>query len=183
MAGETPANVQSARCVGYHEMEGARSAATEPGKGEHDMRLYKTAVLVMLTVIASIIPAIAAGQEFKIVINQANSTSSITTDGLSQCFMKQGNTWISGYPVIPVDQAASSDVRRAFSGAVHGRDVNAIKSYWQRQIFSGRGVPPAEKASDQEVLAFVRANPGAVGYVSADTDVITGVKVLEISDL
>ncbi len=147
------------------------------------MRLYKTTILVMLTMIASIIPAIAAGQDFKIVINEANSTSSISKDDLSRCFMKQANIWISGQPVIPVDQAASSDVRQAFSGAVHGRDVSAVKSFWQRQIFSGRGVPPAEKASDQEVLAFVRANPGAVGYVSSDTDVSAGVKVLEIADL
>lgn len=147
------------------------------------MRLDKTAVLAMLTVIALIIPAIASGQNFKIVINETNATSSISKDDLSRCFMKQTNTWIGRQPVIPVDQAASSDVRQAFSGAVHGRDVSAVKSFWQRQIFSGRGVPPAEKASDQEVLAFVRANPGAVGYVSADADVSAGVKVLEVTDL
>ena len=164
-------------------MEGARFTVAEPGKGEHDMRLDKTAVLAMLIVIAFIIPTIAAGQDFKIVINEANPTSSISKDDLSRCFMKQTNTWISGQPMVPVDQAASSDVRRAFSGAVHGRDVSAVKSFWQRQIFSGRGVPPAEKASDQEVLTFVRANPGAVGYVSADADVSAGVKALEITDL
>jgi ABC-type phosphate transport system substrate-binding protein len=169
--------------VEYNDVEGARVAATQPGKGEHDMRLDKTAVLAMLTVTALIIPAIAAGQDFKIVINEANAISSISKDDLSRCFMKQANIWISGQQVIPVDQAASSDTRQAFSGAVHGRDVSAVKSFWQRQIFSGRGVPPAEKASDQEVLAFVRANPGAVGYVSADADVSAGVKVLEITDL
>ena len=164
-------------------MEGACFAATEPGKGEHDMRLDKSAVLVIFTVIASIIPVVAAGQDFKIVINEANLTSSISKSDLSRCFMKQANTWISGQPVVPVDQAASSDVRRAFSGTVHGRDVSAVKSFWQRQIFSGQGVPPAEKASDQEVLAFVRENPGAIGYVSADADVSAGVKVLEITNL
>jgi len=147
------------------------------------MRFDKPAVLVMLTVIASIIPAIASAQDFKIVINEANATSSISKGDLSRCFMKQANTWISGQPVIPVDQAASSETRRAFSEAVHGRDVNAVKSYWQREIFSGRGVPPAERASDEAVLAFVRTNPGAVGYVAVDADIGTGVKVLEITDL
>ena len=147
------------------------------------MRLDKTAVLAISFAIASIIPAIAAGQGFKIVINESNRTSSISTRDVSRCFMKQTNTWISGRPVVPVDQAASSDTRQAFSEVIHGRDVSAVKSYWQREIFSGRGVPPAEKASDQEVLAFVRANPGAVGYVSADADVGVGVRVLAISDL
>jgi len=164
-------------------MEGARFTVAEPGKGEHDMRLDKTAVLAMLIVIAFIIPAIAAGQDFKIVINETNRTSSISKRDVSRCFMKQTNTWISGQPVVPVDLAASSETRQAFSVAIHNRDVNAVKSYWQREIFSGRGVPPAEKASDQEVLAFVRANPGAVGYVSADADVGEGVRVLAITDL
>jgi ABC-type phosphate transport system substrate-binding protein len=39
--------------------------------------------------------------------------------------------------------------------------------YWQQMIVSGRGVPPA-KTSDQDVLAYVKANPGAIGYVGAD---------------
>jgi hypothetical protein len=56
-----------------------------------------------------------------------------------------------------------------------------VKSFWQRQIFSGSGVPPQERASDEEVLDFVRANPGAVGYVSSDTPNGAGVKVLEVT--
>ena len=147
------------------------------------MRFDKTAVLAILFAIASMIPDIAAGQDFKIVINEANRTSSISKNDVSRCFMKQTNTWISGQSVVPVDQAASSDTRQAFSEAIHGRKVSAVKSYWQREIFSGRGVPPAEKASDQEVLAFVRANPGAIGYVSADVDVGAGVRVLAITGL
>ena len=148
------------------------------------MRLEKTVISVILTVIASAIPAIAAGQDFTVVINVANSTTSISKDNLSKCFMKQANTytWISGQTVVPVDQAASSDTRKVFSKEIHGRDVSAVKSFWQRQIFSGRQVPPPEKASDEEVLAFVRANPGAVGYVSSSADIGSGVKVLEIQE-
>ena len=90
--------------------------------------------------------------------------------------------WINGTTAMPVDQAASSDIREAFSLEVHGRDVGAIKSYWQRQIFSGRGVPPPELASDREVLDFVRANQGAVGYVSTSAKTGDGVKVLAVTD-
>ena len=95
--------------------------------------------------------------------------------------MKETGTWSDGQPVIPVDQTASSSTRHEFSNAIFGRDATAIKSHWQRQIFSGRGVPPPEKASDDEVLAFVRVNSGAIGYVSSDADVGSGVKVLEIT--
>jgi hypothetical protein len=59
--------------------------------------------------------------------------------------------------------------------------VSAVESYWQQAIFSGRSVPPLEKASDAEVLAFVRANPGAVGYVSGGADLGASVKELTVN--
>ena len=145
------------------------------------MRLEKAAIIVVLSVLVWTVPAVAADQGFKVVVNVSNSTTEISKESLSTCFMKQTTMWISGLPVGPVDQATNSETRMVFSKEVHGRDVNAVKSFWQRQIFSGKGVPPPEKASDDEVLAFVRANPGAVGYVSFNADIGSGVKVLEIT--
>lgn len=124
----------------------------------------------------------AAAQDFQVVVNNANDTQSVTKQQLSRCFMKQTTTWINGQTIAPVDQAASSTVREEFSKEVLGRDVSAVKSFWQRQIFSGRSVPPPEKASDEEVLAFIRANPGAVGYVSAAASLGTGVRALVVTD-
>jgi hypothetical protein len=62
--------------------------------------------------------------------------------------------------------------------------VASIKAYWQKQIFSGRGVPPEEKKSDEEVLKYVTENPGAVGYIAEATkiDAYNNVKVLTIVD-
>ena len=78
-----------------------------------------------------------------------------------------------------MDQAPISPVRGAFNRLVHQKSAGAIASYWQQQIFAGREVPPAEKSGDGAVIAFVKANPGAIGYVSGDvrTD---GVKRLSI---
>jgi ABC-type phosphate transport system substrate-binding protein len=139
--------------------------------------------LIVAVLMLAISPSPAAEPEFKVVVNAANDTASVTKVQLSRCFMKQSNTWINGQTVMPVDLSANSPVREAFSIAVHDRDVNAVKSFWQRQIFSGRGVPPPEKGSDSEVLAFVRANPGAVGYVSAGASIGSGVRVLEVTGL
>jgi ABC-type phosphate transport system substrate-binding protein len=42
-------------------------------------------------------------------------------------------------------------------------------------------VPPPEKASPTEVLAYVRANPGGIGYVPAGTALPDGVKALKVT--
>jgi len=146
------------------------------------MRLEKSAIIVFLTVLVWTVPAVASGQGFKVVVNEANPSETISIQQLENIFMKKTSTWSNGRPVIPVDQTASSSTRNGFSKVVFSRDTNAIKSYWQRQIFSGRGVPPPEKASDDEVLAFIRVNSGAIGYVSSNADVGSGVRVLEVTN-
>jgi ABC-type phosphate transport system substrate-binding protein len=143
----------------------------------------RAAVLILAAAALMTVGEVAAAKPgFVVVINESNPISSVNTEQLARCFMKELGTWSTGDPVVPVDQAASSPVREAFSKAVHGRDVAAVKSFWQRQIFSGNGVPPAELATDAEVLDFVRANPGAIGYVAASTPLGGGVKVLPITD-
>ena len=44
---------------------------------------------------------------------------------------------------------------------------------------SGKEVPPATKASDDDVIAFVKATPGGIGYVSAGAST-AGVKVIDV---
>jgi hypothetical protein len=46
-------------------------------------------------------------------------------------------------------------------------------------IFSGRSLPPPELGSDDEVLRYVLAHPGAIGYVSGAAN-LRGAKVLAV---
>lgn len=108
----------------------------------------------------------SCAEPFYIVANGANPVAALAREQVSKMFLKKVLKWEDGQAVVPVDREQSSAVRAAFSKAVHGKPVSAVASYWQQQIFSGRDVPPPEKTSDAAVLAFVRANPGAIGYLS-----------------
>ena len=116
---------------------------------------------------------------FKVIVTASSPVSSITKNELSRLFLKKKSEWADGQEVQLVDQAANSSVRASFSQAIHGKKVSAVKSYWQQMIFSGRGVPPREVASDATVLEFVKLTPNAIGYVSSKSSV-NGVKVLRI---
>ena len=62
------------------------------------------------------------------------------------------------------------------------KKVSSIKAFWQKKIFSGRGIPPPEKTSEKEILKYVHDNPGAIGYVSLNTSMENyNVKLLKIS--
>lgn len=121
------------------------------------------------------------GMTFQVVINGANPTTEMTASKVAKMFLKKDKRWDHGVRALPVDLEARHPVRKAFTKSVHRKTVTAIQSLWQRYIFSGRDVPPDQKASEQEVLAFVRSNPGAIGYVAAETSLGAGVKKLEIA--
>lgn len=148
------------------------------------MRFTIRPLLVALaaTLFGASAPTVARAQEVRIVVNAANPETSISHDEVAHLFLKKVTAWKSGKPVAPVDQSEGSAVRAAFSRQLLGKDIAAVKAYWQQAIFTGRGSPPPQKASDDEVLAFVAANPNAVGYVSAGTALPAGVKAIAIAN-
>jgi ABC-type phosphate transport system substrate-binding protein len=118
---------------------------------------------------------------YKLVAHASNPVSSLSAAQVERLFLKKVTRWDDGSEVQPVDLAADSPVRSAFSRDLLGKDVAAIKSYWQKMIFSGRATPPPELSTDAQVLEFVRSNPGAIGYVSAGTAVGDGVEVIKLN--
>jgi ABC-type phosphate transport system substrate-binding protein len=125
---------------------------------------------------------VAAAADFVVVVNAANPESALPAANVSKMFLQRITHWTrTPERVMAVDLAEDSPVRASFSRAVHERSTAAVKAYWQKMIFSGRDVPPPEKASAAEVLAYVRANPGAIGYVPAGTALPDGVKALKVT--
>jgi ABC-type phosphate transport system substrate-binding protein len=118
---------------------------------------------------------------FVVIVNAANAVDEIDRDRAGKFFLKQLKRWDDGVAAAPVDQGPQSEVRDAFTREVHRSKITAIKSFWQRKIFSGRAVPPPELDSDASVIAFVRGEPGGIGYVSPGAELGEGVKELKLT--
>ena len=126
-------------------------------------------LLALLALIAAPLPVSADGPApppFVIIVDPSNAGKTYSRKFLADAFLKKTTRWPNGDLIRPVDLSADSPVREKFSQDILKRSVAAVKSYWQQVIFSGRGVPPPELANDDEVVKYVLANNGAVGYVS-----------------
>jgi TonB family protein len=104
----------------------------------------------------------------QVIVHSSNPASTLTTGELEAMFLKRRGRWSHGTDVIPVDLPEHSPVREAFSQQVHQKPTAAIEAFWQRQVFSGRGVPPVQRSTPGEVIEFVRTTPEAVGYVPSE---------------
>jgi ABC-type phosphate transport system substrate-binding protein len=114
-----------------------------------------------------------------VVIANQSADDSISKKNLSRIFRGQRAKWLNGTPAKPVDLKGNSPTRVGFSQQVLGRTVEEMDSYWQGQVFAGRKSAPPSKASDQEIVNYVRSTAGSVGYVAKGTN-ISGVKSLRI---
>ncbi len=139
----------------------------------------RTHVIGALLALALAVPARA--EEFKLVVNGANSVESLSRLEAAQLFLKKATRWPTGQ-VVQVAEPRDPSLRERFYVQVAGKSASAIRSYWNQLIFSGREVPPVEKPTDEDVLAYVRATPGAIAYVAASTATSSGVRTVRLSD-
>src|SRR5204863_3308623 len=138
---------------------------------------------IMVVLIAALLASAAVLGEsggVQVIVNTANPLASMDKSDVSKIFLKKVSRWPNGLPTQPVDLPEGSSVRAQFSSQILTKSVAAVSAYWQQQIFAGKELPPMTKASEAEVIAYVKANPNAIGYVSA-ASVTHEVRVLALN--
>ena len=131
--------------------------------------------------VAATSPQQAPAQDFAVIVNASNPVTALPKEEVAKIFLKKSLSWQSGGNVVAVELPMAAKAREAFARDVLGKTLPQVKAYWQQMIFSGKDVPLPEKPTDEDVVAFVRSNPNAIGYVSKGVDVGRGVKVVSIA--
>lgn len=123
--------------------------------------------------------ATSADAQLFVIVNPKNPVARVDREVIAELFLKKRTRWSDDLAAQPVDLVQKSETRGHFSRAVLGRDVASVRRYWAKLVFSGRGVPPPELATDAAVIKYVGEHAGGIGYVSTASGV-TGVKVIEV---
>jgi ABC-type phosphate transport system substrate-binding protein len=150
-------------------------------KGAANVR--KVVASLALGAMAAAVPTALASSDiagYRVIVNRANPAEHLAAQDVARLFLKTTRRWDSGAPAQPVDQTLTSPVRQQFTREVLGQTPGQLQEYWLRQTFSGREVPPPVRPSDAAVVEFVRGTEGAIGYVSADLALPTGVKAVTV---
>lgn len=124
-------------------------------------------------------PPVRPAPGYLLIVHAANPVDTLSPGDVSRLFLKKTSRWPNGGEAMPLDLAPSFPARGAFSREVLKRSVRAVQAYWKRQIFSGRSSPPPELASEEEMVAAVRSDARALGYVSDEAS-LAGVKVIDV---
>lgn len=117
----------------------------------------------------------AATADVAVIIHPSNSAT-LSQDDISKIFTGRAKSFTDGKTAEPLNLIESIPTKSDFDQKALGRSSSQMKAYWSKLVFTGKGTPPKEMASEQEVLDAVAKNPAAIGYVSSAA-VNTNVKV------
>ncbi len=120
----------------------------------------------------------AIATDVKVIANASVKADIISAPELRRIFLQQSSSLDNGTRVEPVIEK-DGPVHKAFLQEYVGRTQEDLQTYYRALVFTGRGSMPKVLGSDAEVVAYVAATRGAIGYVSSETDTtVNGVKTL-----
>ena len=111
------------------------------------------------------------------VIVHPSQASTLDQKQISKIFLGKSTKFPDGTAAIPINLPEADASRLAFDSKVLKKSAQQIKSYWSKQVFTGKGRPPRQEDSASEVIAIVKDNPSIIGYVDSSA-VTADVKVI-----
>ena len=117
--------------------------------------------------LSSIVSAQAA-----VVIIGAPSASEISAADAKQIFLGKGSS-----ALVPFELNESNAVRTEFHSKVTQKSDAQLKAFWSKQVFTGKGNPPATVGSAAAMKSTIASTPNAVGYID-EADLDDSVKVI-----
>jgi ABC-type phosphate transport system substrate-binding protein len=142
--------------------------------------LRRLALTLTVAGLLPLAPAAAADvSAVKVVVNTGVPGKTIAKSLVADIFLRRSAKWSDGTIIQPVDQISSAPARLVFNRSILGFSALDVQQYWVGQIARGK-VPPPVKKTEEEVIAFVAENPGAIGYVAEGTALPPTVRVLPV---
>ncbi len=136
------------------------------------LTLISLALLMMIPLAMSS----ASAKGIQVVTSQTTPVETIDDGAIKKVFLGKTKSWPDGNRVEFV-VLKSGDVHDGFVKAYVKKSSSQFKTYWKKQVFTGKGKNPKSFDTESELVAYISGKPGIIGYVSTGTD-IAGAKVL-----
>jgi ABC-type phosphate transport system substrate-binding protein len=124
--------------------------------------------IIFITIIIVCFCLVTVAQEDEsigVIVNKGNSLSSINARILRNIYLGKQTFWPDN-KIIVVAMLKGGKIHEKFLKTIVQQNSSQFSLYWKNQTFTGTGVAPKIFDTDAELKAFIKDNPGAIGYIS-----------------
>ena len=140
------------------------------------MRAAKKSLLSLLLAVGASNATSALAPAPLVVVAHAD-TPALDADTLQKIYLGK-IVEVGGRPIVPVNLAKGNVLRTSFMEQVIAQDDEKFIAYWTVRRYIGKGSPPREFVSVEELMEFLRNTPGAVGYLAEGAELKQGLKTI-----
>ena len=121
----------------------------------------------------------ARAEDVVAVVSARSPLASLPTNQVADIFLGKTSRYPDGTLAVPIDLHEDSPAREKFYAQLTGKSPAQMKAHWSKIIFTGRGQPPRQAATNAEARRAIAENPNAIGYIDA-SQVDSSVRVLAL---
>jgi len=137
-----------------------------------------TAAVLAWGLLLSVTNAMAETGKVVVIVNKEVPAESLSADELKLIYLGKKTFW-SNNKKIELSVHQEGTVHEKFLKKYLGKTPEQFRNYWNKILYTGKGIPPTPFKTGKEVVEYVEKTEGAVGYVSAGT-AREGVKTVSI---
>lgn len=112
-----------------------------------------------------------------VVIGNNTGTKKMNEQTLKEYFKGKYNKWPNNKTVIVALASSKHPKVQLYSDLLYNKSFFAVKKYWYSLVFQGRNDHPYFFSSDQEIIEFVKLNPGAIAIVEKSSAIPENLKI------
>lgn len=137
-------------------------------------------IRALILSIALLMPVLSHASEVVIITNQDVPVTHLDREEIKEIFMGKKISWENGDKIVFVVQQ-KTDASDWFLKTYVRKNAYDYNVFWKKQVFTGKGQAPQSFSSQEDLARFVARTPGAIGYVSLDTD-MDSVKIIPVQE-
>ncbi|MFT6735249.1 MAG: ABC-type phosphate transport system substrate-binding protein [Polaribacter sp.] len=111
------------------------------------------------------------------IIVHPSNTSTFDKSTIKKIFLGKKKSFSNSRIAILLSSPPKSTATEEFNKKVIGKSRNQVNAYWSKMIFTGKGTPPQEMPSTDEIISAIAANPDAIAYIDS-SEVTDAVRIV-----
>lgn len=129
-----------------------------------------------LVALSLLVGAMNVFAETAVVVHPSNN-SNLSEELIADIYLGKAKKFPNGVKVTAITLEEKSDAKTVFNKKILDKSNSQLKTYWAKLVFTGKGRPPKEFSSNDEVKQQIAANPNMIGVIDASA-VDASVKVV-----
>ena len=116
------------------------------------------------------------------LIGNNTGLKAVTSKQAASIFKGNRSHWPTKEQVTIVMPTSKADFSEQFAIGVINGSHSALQKYWLALVFQGRSSPPVFLNSNEEILDYVRKNPGSIAFLNLPEREVPSGLLIRVTD-